>query len=80
MDITSVLVEGGGELLGSLFDARLVDRVALFYAPIVIGGQDAVTAVAGKGASKIKHSVRLLDCHWRRIGEDEMLVEAKVKR
>ena len=80
MDITSVLVEGGGELLGSLFDARLIDRVALFYAPIVIGGRDAVTAVAGEGSSKVKHSVRLVDCHWRRIGKDEMLVEARVNR
>ena len=80
MDITSVLVEGGGELLGSLFDKRLVDKFALFYAPIVIGGRDGVTAVGGEGSSKVKHSVRLLDCRWRRIGKDEMLVEARVKR
>jgi diaminohydroxyphosphoribosylaminopyrimidine deaminase / 5-amino-6-(5-phosphoribosylamino)uracil reductase len=80
LDITSVLVEGGGELLGSLFDAHLVDKLALFYAPIVIGGRDAVTAIAGDGSVRIKNSVRLLDCHWRRIGKDEMLVEARVKR
>jgi diaminohydroxyphosphoribosylaminopyrimidine deaminase / 5-amino-6-(5-phosphoribosylamino)uracil reductase len=80
MDITSLLVEGGGELLGSLFDSRLVDKVALFYAPIIIGGRDAVTAVGGKGSSKIKNSVRLLDCHWRPIGKDEMLVEARVEK
>ncbi|HXI84761.1 MAG TPA: bifunctional diaminohydroxyphosphoribosylaminopyrimidine deaminase/5-amino-6-(5-phosphoribosylamino)uracil reductase RibD [Verrucomicrobiae bacterium] len=80
MGITSVLVEGGGELLGSLFDKRLVDKVALFFAPVVIGGQDAVTAVGGEGSPKVKSSVRLLDCHWRRIGKDEMLVEARVKR
>ena len=80
MDITSVLVEGGGELLGSLFDARLVDKVALFYAPIIIGGRDAVTAIKGEGSSKIEDSVRLHDCHWRWIGKDEMLVEARVER
>lgn len=80
MDITSVLVEGGGELLGSLFDKRLVDKVSLFYAPIVIGGRDAITAVGGKGSPKVKNSVRLLDCHWRRIGKNEMLVEASVKK
>jgi diaminohydroxyphosphoribosylaminopyrimidine deaminase/5-amino-6-(5-phosphoribosylamino)uracil reductase len=80
MSITSVLVEGGGELLGSLFDSRLVDKVALFYAPIVIGGRDAVTAVGGEGSSRVKNSVRLLDCHWRRIAKDEMLVEARVKK
>jgi diaminohydroxyphosphoribosylaminopyrimidine deaminase/5-amino-6-(5-phosphoribosylamino)uracil reductase len=80
VDITSVLVEGGGELLGSLFDKRLIDRVALFYTPIVIGGRGAVSAVGGKGASKVKRSVRLLDCHWRPIGKNEMLVEARVEK
>jgi diaminohydroxyphosphoribosylaminopyrimidine deaminase/5-amino-6-(5-phosphoribosylamino)uracil reductase len=80
MNITSVLVEGGGELLGSLFDARLIDRVALFYAPIVIGGRGAVTTVGGEGVSKVKQSVRFLDCHWRNIGKDEILVEARVRK
>jgi diaminohydroxyphosphoribosylaminopyrimidine deaminase / 5-amino-6-(5-phosphoribosylamino)uracil reductase len=80
MDITSVLVEGGGELLGSFFDEQLVDKVILFFAPIIIGGRDAITSVGGRGTSKIKHSLHLLDCHWRRIGKNEMLVEARVKR
>jgi diaminohydroxyphosphoribosylaminopyrimidine deaminase/5-amino-6-(5-phosphoribosylamino)uracil reductase len=77
-DVTSVLVEGGGELIGSFFDARLVDKVALFYAPLVIGGRSAVTAVSGKGVTTVKTAVRLRDCHWRRIGKNEMLVEARV--
>jgi diaminohydroxyphosphoribosylaminopyrimidine deaminase/5-amino-6-(5-phosphoribosylamino)uracil reductase len=80
MDITSVLVEGGGELLGSFFDERLVDKVALFYAPIILGGRDAITAVEGNGSSTVKNSVRLLDCHWRRIGKNEMLLEARVEK
>jgi diaminohydroxyphosphoribosylaminopyrimidine deaminase/5-amino-6-(5-phosphoribosylamino)uracil reductase len=79
-DITSVLVEGGGELLGSLFDARLVDKVALFYAPIVIGGRGAVAAVAGEGVAGVGNAVRLRDCCWRRVGKDEMLLEAGVAR
>jgi len=79
-DITSVLVEGGGELLGSLFDERLVDRVALFYAPIVIGGRAAVTAVAGEGVARVGKAVRLVGCRWRRVGKDEMLLEASVAR
>jgi diaminohydroxyphosphoribosylaminopyrimidine deaminase/5-amino-6-(5-phosphoribosylamino)uracil reductase len=79
-NITSVLVEGGGELLGSLFDARLVDRVALFYAPIVIGGRGAVPAVAGEGVAKAGKAVRLRNCRWRRVGKDEMLLEASVAR
>lgn len=79
-DITSVLVEGGGELLGSLFDARLVDRVALFYAPIVIGGRGAVAAVAGEGVARVGNAVRLRDCRWRQVGKNEMLLEASVAR
>jgi diaminohydroxyphosphoribosylaminopyrimidine deaminase/5-amino-6-(5-phosphoribosylamino)uracil reductase len=77
-DVTSVLVEGGGELIGSFFDARLVDRVSLFYAPIVIGGRGAVTAVAGEGVASVRTAMRLKDCHWRRIGKNELLVEARV--
>jgi len=79
-NVTSVLTEGGGELLGSLFDARLVDKVALFYAPIVVGGRGAVTAVAGEGVAAIRSVVRLTDCHWRRVGKNEMLLEARVGR
>jgi diaminohydroxyphosphoribosylaminopyrimidine deaminase/5-amino-6-(5-phosphoribosylamino)uracil reductase len=77
-DVTSVLVEGGGELLGSMLDSRLVDRVVFFYAPIVIGGRGAVAAVAGEGVANVGNAVRLRDCLWRRIGKDEMLLEASV--
>jgi len=80
MNVTSVLVEGGGELLGSLFDARLVDRVAFFYAPRMIGGRAAVSAIGGLGAAKVTQAVRLRECRWRKIGQSEMLLEAEVIR
>lgn len=57
--ITSVLVEGGGILLGSLFDWRLIDKVIAFIAPIIIGGKEAKTAVAGQGVEKVAESLRL---------------------
>jgi len=53
-NVTSLLVEGGGELLGSFFDARLVGKIALFYAPMVIGGRNAITSVAGEGSATVK--------------------------
>ena len=80
MNVTSVLVEGGSELLGSFFDARMVDKVALFYAPVVIGGRDAAMVVAGEGAATVGKAVRLTDCCWRQIGKNEMLAEARVGR
>ncbi|MDP7525217.1 MAG: bifunctional diaminohydroxyphosphoribosylaminopyrimidine deaminase/5-amino-6-(5-phosphoribosylamino)uracil reductase RibD, partial [Dehalococcoidales bacterium] len=45
-DVTSVLVEGGGILLGSLFDYGLVDKVIAFVSPVIIGGEESKTPVA----------------------------------
>jgi diaminohydroxyphosphoribosylaminopyrimidine deaminase/5-amino-6-(5-phosphoribosylamino)uracil reductase len=58
-EITSVLVEGGGTLLGYMFDHRLIDKVVAFVAPVIIGGSKAETAVGGMGAEKITDSIRL---------------------
>lgn len=72
--VMSVLVEGGGTLLGSMFDAHLVDRVYAFVAPVVIGGRDAVTAVAGVGAAQIAESLRLDDVRIERFGDDVLVL------
>jgi len=69
-EITSLLVEGGGVLLGSLFDQGLVDKVTVFIAPLVLGGARAKTAVAGKGAALISESLRLNRVKVENIGDD----------
>jgi len=69
-EITSVLVEGGGILLGSLFDRRLVDKVIAFIAPIIIGGGEAKTAVVGKGVDKVVDSFRLERVGVEKFGDD----------
>ena len=71
--ITSVLVEGGGILLGSLFDCGLVDKVIAFVAPIIIGGKEAKTAVGGKGVDKVVDSLKLKHVSLERLGEDLMI-------
>lgn len=58
-EIISILVEGGGSVHGSFVDARLVDKVYAFYAPIIIGGQHATTAVAGTGVETVTQSLHL---------------------
>ncbi len=78
MDISNILVEGGGTLIGSLFDEGLVDKVMFFISPKIIGGKDAVGAVMGKGAARISQARRLKDVSLKRIGED-MLIEAYVR-
>jgi 2,5-diamino-6-(ribosylamino)-4(3H)-pyrimidinone 5'-phosphate reductase len=43
------MVEGGGELLSSLFAAGLVDELTLYVGSMLIGGRDAPTLVDGEG-------------------------------
>ena len=73
-DTTSVLVEGGGVLLGSLFDAGLVDKVVGFVAPTIIGGAEAPSPVAGAGARRIADAVRLSRVRTLHLGRDVAIV------
>lgn len=66
----SVLVEGGGALLGSLFSAGLVDRVAAFIAPVVIGGGGAPSPVGGDGVDAMDDALRMGNVEVRRFGQD----------
>ncbi len=71
--LNDVLVEGGGRLLGSLFDEGLVDRVAAFIAPIIIGGADAPGPVAGKGCETLSSAWRLSGVRLTTLGDDVLL-------
>ncbi len=48
-DIEQILVEGGGELVFSLFKAGLVDELSVYVGSMVIGGRDAPTLADGNG-------------------------------
>ncbi|MCM8757720.1 MAG: bifunctional diaminohydroxyphosphoribosylaminopyrimidine deaminase/5-amino-6-(5-phosphoribosylamino)uracil reductase RibD, partial [Candidatus Omnitrophica bacterium] len=73
-EITSILVEGGGTLIGSLFDEDLVDKVLFFISPKIIGGKEAISSVMGKGVSRVDRAFKLKDINIKRFGED-ILVE-----
>ena len=75
--VTSLLVEGGGEVNASFLLAGLAHRVAFFYAPKILGGRDARKAVAGKGAKSLAEAIQLHDVEWKRIGPD-LLLTARV--
>lgn len=68
--IQSVLVEGGPSLAALLLEANLVNKVTFFVAPVLIGGQDAPSAIAGAGAEKIADAMRLQDIEVRPYGPD----------
>ena len=73
-EITSLFVEGGGTLMGSLFDERLVDRVVGFIAPVIVGGDAAPSPVSGSGVERISDSFRLQDVQIRRFGDDVAII------
>ena len=77
-DVRAVLVEGGGEVHASFLDAGLVDRVTLFVAPMLLGGQSAPSVVGGAGR-ELKSAVRLGAMTARPVGDD-VLLEADVLR
>jgi len=78
LEITNILVEGGGTLIGSLFDEGLVDKVLFFISPKIIGGKEAISSVMGKGISRIDSAIKLKDLSFKRIGED-FLIEGYIK-
>lgn len=57
--MTNVLFEGGGRLLGSLFDEKLVDEAHVFVAPKIVGGEGAPSPVAGTGLAEIPAASQL---------------------
>lgn len=72
--ITSILVEGGGNLMGHLFDMNLIDKVVAFISPIVIGGLKATTPVAGNGIAEVAKALKLRDIMIDRLGNDLVIV------
>lgn len=68
--IQSVLVEGGGGVAGVFIDARLVNKVTFFVAPVIIGGREAPTAVAGVGVEKMADALRLTEVEITQRGSD----------
>ena len=51
--MTNVLVEGGGRLLGCLFDQSLIDEAHVFVAPKIVGGLQAATPISGTGLADL---------------------------
>lgn len=66
--ITSVLIEGGGRVLGEAFDRRLVQRVQIYVAPLLCGGPDVV--VGGLGAGSTAESAKIRNPRYARIGDN----------
>ncbi|MBU1862089.1 MAG: bifunctional diaminohydroxyphosphoribosylaminopyrimidine deaminase/5-amino-6-(5-phosphoribosylamino)uracil reductase RibD [Candidatus Omnitrophica bacterium] len=68
--IGTVLVEGGGNVAASFFERKLVDKMFLFCAPLIIGGMHAPTSVEGNGVACIKKAIRFRNVSYSKSGND----------
>jgi diaminohydroxyphosphoribosylaminopyrimidine deaminase/5-amino-6-(5-phosphoribosylamino)uracil reductase len=67
---TNLLVEGGAAVLGSFLDAGLIDEVHVFIAPVLAGGDNALSPVGGVGVDKIAAALRLTGVDIRIVDGD----------
>jgi diaminohydroxyphosphoribosylaminopyrimidine deaminase/5-amino-6-(5-phosphoribosylamino)uracil reductase len=79
MQVTSILLEGGGELHGAALRAGLVDKVLYFIAPKLLGGRTAPPAIGGEGVARLVEAVTLERMQVERL-DDDLLIEGYVRR
>jgi len=75
--LVSVMVEGGAEVLGSFFDAGLIDEVWVFLAPIIIGG--GANPFGGLGAQTLAEAMHLDNIAMESLGDD-FLIRGQIKK
>lgn len=78
-DLVRLFVEGGGRLIGSLFDAGAIDHVYAFVATKMVGGRDATGPNQGTGLEMMADAVELADREIERLGED-LLISGDLER
>ena len=73
MGVTSLLIEGGGTVIGSAFAADIVNKIYFFYAPKILGGDDGIPICRGVGPEQMQQSIAVHDLSVLRFDTDVML-------
>jgi diaminohydroxyphosphoribosylaminopyrimidine deaminase/5-amino-6-(5-phosphoribosylamino)uracil reductase len=73
MEIGSLLIEGGGRVIGSALASGIVDKLCLFYAPKLLGGDDGIPMCRGTGPERMQDSIAVHDLEVFRFDDDVML-------
>lgn len=66
--LLSIMVEGGGQLIGSLLDGGMVDEVLVYIAPLILGGP--YSSIKGRGVKNIKNAIKIKDMAVATSGGD----------
>lgn len=78
MRIDSVLLEGGSTIGFAAIQAGIVDKIQIYIAPKLLGGEKAKTALGGQGIAKIKDAVDVKNWSIQMMGKD-ILIEGYLK-
>jgi diaminohydroxyphosphoribosylaminopyrimidine deaminase/5-amino-6-(5-phosphoribosylamino)uracil reductase len=71
--LTSILVEGGATVHGAFLDGKHYQRVMVYIAPVLIGGKDAPSPIAGIGIASMENALRLKEIETTFINPDLFL-------
>jgi diaminohydroxyphosphoribosylaminopyrimidine deaminase/5-amino-6-(5-phosphoribosylamino)uracil reductase len=77
--MTNILVEGGGQLMGTLLDADQIDEVHVFVAPKIVGGENARSPIDGEGVAEIARAFELDNQQWQQVGPD-LYLSGRIRR
>jgi diaminohydroxyphosphoribosylaminopyrimidine deaminase/5-amino-6-(5-phosphoribosylamino)uracil reductase len=77
--IDSVLLEGGGRVNFAALKSGAVDKVNVFIAPKLIGGENARTPVEGEGIEYMKDAIMLRKTEFHKFGDD-IMVEGYIRK
>ena len=69
-NVTSILVEGGGELAAEILNAGIIDKVEFHIAPKILGGRNSRPAVGGKNPLSLSEALQLKNVSMKRIDGD----------
>ncbi|HAZ27338.1 TPA: bifunctional diaminohydroxyphosphoribosylaminopyrimidine deaminase/5-amino-6-(5-phosphoribosylamino)uracil reductase RibD [Candidatus Acetothermia bacterium] len=69
----SLLVEGGSEVAWAFLSPGLVHKLAFFYAPLILGGREAIPAVGGEGVADPAEAIRVRDVTIEHVGADHLI-------
>ncbi len=79
MGLINVLIEGGSRVNAEALRSGVVDKVAFFIAPKILGGDDARGSIGGSWPESLDQAIPLYDMRFTRLGED-VLVEGLLKK
>ncbi|MBM7094731.1 bifunctional diaminohydroxyphosphoribosylaminopyrimidine deaminase/5-amino-6-(5-phosphoribosylamino)uracil reductase RibD [Bacillus sp. H-16] len=80
LGIMSLLVEGGGHVNDSFLRSGLFDQVVVYLAPLIIGGQNALSSFSGTGIERLSDGSRLKIKSAEMVGKDLKVTAVKEER